>query len=180
MHILTGKDVAVRVNIALGYGVIIPRLQVVQPGFCIVVVAAVADGVDAGYVERVGYGFAACIDNGECAAPCVVDVPRKQVALGVVNLIYISGKCTANNVVCCNACRVFIAKLAITCAVMPSKPVVTHFHFFILVYSSVKTPPLNPYIFSFLYPYKDPGKLICGSKVNASTADSFSVFPFSM
>ena len=84
MHILTGKDVAVRVNIALGYGVIIPRLQVVQPGFCIVVVAAVADGVDAGYVERVGYGFAACIDNGECAAPCVVDVPRKQVALGVV------------------------------------------------------------------------------------------------
>lgn len=131
-------------------------------------------------MERVSYGFAVRVDDRKRTAPCVVDIPCDKFTGCTEYLIYISGKCTANNVVCCNACRVFIAKLAITCAVMPSKPVVTHFHFFILVYSSVKTPPLNPYIFSFLYPYKDPGKLICGSKVNASTADSFSVFPFSM
>lgn len=125
-------------------------------------------------------GFAACIGNGERVAPCVVNISCDKAALRIENLIHVAGKGAANNVVRRNACRVFIAKLAITCAVMRSKPVVTHFHFSILVYSSVKTPPLNPYIFSFLYPYKDPGKLICGSKVNASTADSFSVFPFSM
>ena len=59
-------------------------------------------------MERVGYGFAACIGNGERIAPCVVDVPCKQVALGVVNLIHVAGKGAANNVVRRNACRVFI------------------------------------------------------------------------
>lgn len=63
-------------------------------------------------MERVGYGFAACIGNGECVAPCVVDVPRKQVALGVVNLIHVAGKGAADDVVCCNACRVFILDAA--------------------------------------------------------------------
>ena len=57
---------------------------------------------------------------------------------------------------------------------------VYQFLFSIIVYSSVKTPTLKPYMFSILKPYEDPGKLMCGSKVNASTADSFSVFPFSM
>ena len=63
-------------------------------------------------MERVGYGFAACIGNGERIAPCVVDVPRKQVALGVVNLIHVAGKGAADDVVCCNACRVFILDAA--------------------------------------------------------------------
>ena len=63
-------------------------------------------------MERVGYGFAACIGNGERVAPCVVDLPRKQVALGVVNLIHVAGKGAANNVVRRNACRVFILDAA--------------------------------------------------------------------
>ena len=50
-------------------------------------------------MERVGYGFAACIGNGERAAPCVVDVTRKQVALGIVNLIHVAGKGAADDVV---------------------------------------------------------------------------------
>ena len=63
-------------------------------------------------MERVGYGFAACIGNGERVAPCVVDVPRKQVALGVVNLIHVAGKGATNNIVRRNACRVFILDAA--------------------------------------------------------------------
>ena len=57
-------------------------------------------------------GFAACIGNGERIAPCVIDIPRKQVALGVVNLIHVAGKGAADDVVCCNACRVFILDAA--------------------------------------------------------------------
>ena len=63
-------------------------------------------------MERVGYGFAACIGNGECVAPRVIDIPRKQIALGVVNLIHVAGKGAADDVVCCNACRVFILDAA--------------------------------------------------------------------
>lgn len=35
------------------HGVVIPALQVVQPGFLIVVIAAIADGIDAAHVVRV-------------------------------------------------------------------------------------------------------------------------------
>ena len=74
-------------------------------------------------------------------------------------------------------CRKYCCKLCVK-SLQKRKPCIFYFPY--LRYSSVKTPPLKLYMFSFLKPYKDPGKLICGSKVNASTADNFSVFPFSM
>lgn len=60
----------------------------------------------------ISYGFAACIGNGECVAPRVIDVTCKQVALSVVNLVCVARKRAADDVVCCNACRVFILDAA--------------------------------------------------------------------
>ncbi len=59
-------------------------------------------------MERVGYGFAVRVNHRKRIAPRVIDIPRKQVALGIVNLIHVAGKGAANNVVRRNACRVFI------------------------------------------------------------------------
>lgn len=57
-------------------------------------------------------GLAACIGNGERIAPCVIDIPCDKAALRIENLIHIAGKSAADDVVCCNACRVFILDAA--------------------------------------------------------------------
>ena len=63
-------------------------------------------------MERVGYGFAACIGNGERIAPCVVDIPCDKFTGCTEYLIYVAGKGATNNVVRRNACRVFILDAA--------------------------------------------------------------------
>ena len=57
-------------------------------------------------------------------------------------------------------CRKYCCKLCVK-SLQKRKPCIFYFPY--LRYSSVKTPPLKPYMFSFLKPYKDPGKLICGN-----------------
>ena len=37
-------------------------------------------------MERVSYGFAACIGNGECVALCVIDISCDKAALRIENL----------------------------------------------------------------------------------------------
>ena len=112
LHILTGKDVAVRVDIALSHNIIVSRLQIVETCFLVYIVSAIPDRVDHRYVVLVGYFVSICIQNRRCLSPRVVDVTRKQVALSVVNLIHVAGKGATNNVVRRNACRVFILDAA--------------------------------------------------------------------
>ena len=80
---MPGACQCVRIHKPAGYRIIIPAVQVVQPALGIVVISPVADGVLVCHMVLVGDRIAVCIGHADNVAPCVVDVPRRNIPLHV-------------------------------------------------------------------------------------------------
>ena len=68
-----------------GFGIVVSRLEIVEPGFRIVVVTAVADGVD---IENVGCStcrnrIPVCIHGLDDLAPRVIDIATEKTTVGI-------------------------------------------------------------------------------------------------
>ena len=67
---MAGGDVGVTVEETTDFGVVVTGIEVIEPGFGVVVVAAVADGVIIGNVG--GNSRKPCRYRGGDSAPCIV------------------------------------------------------------------------------------------------------------
>ena len=77
-------DIPIRINKAPDLGVVVTGVQVVEAGFLVKVVAAVAQGVDVGNVVGVPRDVVALpVGDGENVAPGVVGIFCRQAAVFV-------------------------------------------------------------------------------------------------
>ena len=91
---LAGGDIAVRINKPASHGVVVAGIEVIEPGFGVVVIAAVAEGVV--------HADSACgrAGDGNTCAPCVgVGILHYKLSVGVVNSRYVTLKILAEDVI---------------------------------------------------------------------------------
>ena len=105
-HVAIGIHIPIRIQEPSPLGIIISRLQIVQPGLGVVVVASVAEGIIIG----VEVGSVAVVPCGGMVAPCVVGIGSpdtilvtdgKDTTLEITPDLYstLSGEKTTRNII---------------------------------------------------------------------------------